>query len=216
MTSPLRVERPQLLTDLAMDRIRSAIVVGELKLGEQMSEAQLALRMGISKTPVREALLRLKVDGLVDIHPQRGTFVFKLDHDQVGQLCRFRAMIEVAALREAATSQREMLLHEMALRLEQMAQAEHDGDVSRLSIVDMDFHRQFVVCCTNGYLRSAYDLIRYQLLALRHRSPVENCIDSHQVLYDAVAAKKIERACTLLQQHVDNTEEPYCKACEVD
>jgi len=83
MTETLRLKRPQLLTDLACERIREAIVGGEFKLGEQMSEAQLAQRLGVSKTPVREALLRLKGDGLVEIHPQRGSFVFSLTPAQV-------------------------------------------------------------------------------------------------------------------------------------
>ena len=90
MTSPLRLKRPIPLTALACERIREAIVHGELHLGEQVSEAQLAQRLGVSKTPVREAFLRLKGDGLVEIHPQRGTFVFRLDparevhHDLAG------------------------------------------------------------------------------------------------------------------------------------
>ncbi len=71
------LERPLLLTDIVCERVRTAIVQGELKLGEQVSEAQLATWLGVSKTPVRESLLRLKSEGLVDIQPQRGSFVFR-------------------------------------------------------------------------------------------------------------------------------------------
>jgi DNA-binding GntR family transcriptional regulator len=59
--------RPKSLTDLAHDSIRQLIVGGELVMGAQLSEATLAGQLGISKTPVREALLRLRVDGLIDI-----------------------------------------------------------------------------------------------------------------------------------------------------
>jgi len=215
MTSALRLERPQLLTELAFDRIREAIVKGDLKLGAQVSEAQLAQGMGISKTPVREALLRLKIEGLVDIHPQRGTFVFKLEPEQVGQLCRFRAMVETAALREAAGAQRERLLAEMRARIDEMAQAEAAGDVDRLSRIDMDFHYQFLACCPNTYLRGSYELIRYQLIALRFRSPIPNCVDSHRVLLDAVERGDIEAACALLHDHVHENEQRYCAASRV-
>lgn len=215
MNAPLLLERPQLLTDLAYDRLREGIVTGELKLGEQVSEAQLAQRLGISKTPVREALVRLKMEGLVDIYPQRGTFVFKLTPEQVGQLCRYRAMIETAALREAATSNRAELIRGIRKHLAEMAAAEKAGDVNRLSRIDMNFHHEFLACCPNPYLRSAYDLIRYQLIALRHRSPIANMLESHQPLLAALEANQVDRACEMLHEHVLENEARYCDACAV-
>ncbi len=211
----LRLERPQLLTDLAIERIRDAIVQGDFKLGELVSEAQIAQRLGTSKTPVREALVRLKMEGLVDVHPQRGTEVFTLSDTQVGQLCRFRTMIESAALREAAASQRPRLLKELERLLRQFAAAEQEGDLSALARIDMDFHYQFLACCENVYLRAAYERIRYQLLALRHRSPIDRSVHNHRVLYDAIAAGDIDGACRLLEVHVGNTEQRYCEACRV-
>ncbi len=215
MNAPLLVERPQLLTDLAYERLREGIVVGELKLGEQVSEAQLAQRMGISKTPVREALMRLKMEGLVDIYPQRGTFVFKLSPEQVAQLCRYRAMIETAALREAATAQPQELLARLRRHVDEMIAAEKVGNVNRLSRIDMNFHHEFLACCPNPYLRGGYELIRYQLIALRHRSPIANMVGSHQVLIDALARNDVEGACALLHQHVLENEARYSAACSV-
>jgi len=215
MTRSLRLERPQLLTDLAMERIREAIVRGDFKLGELVSEAQIAQRLGTSKTPVREALVRLKIEGLVDVHPQRGTEVFRLSPEDVGRLCRFRSMLELAALREAATQNRAKLLEALGALLKDLAVAEKKGDVDALAAIDMDFHHQFFVCCDNDYLRGAYALIRYQLLALRHRSPIEQCVESHQVLYNAIERNDVDGACELLAEHVGNTEERYCTACQV-
>lgn len=216
MNAPLLVERPQLLTDLAYERLREGIVAGELKLGQQVSEAQLAQRMGISKTPVREALVRLKMEGLVDIQPQRGTFVFRLTPEQVGQLCRYRAMIEVAALREAATHHREGLLARLRAHVAAMDEAEAARDLVRLSRLDMNFHFELLSACTNPYLRAAYELIRYQLTALRHRSPIFNMVESHQVLVAALERGDVEGACRMLEQHVLENEARYSAACAVD
>lgn len=215
MNAPLLLERPQLLTELAYERLREGIVAGELKLGEQVSEAQLAQRLGISKTPVREALVRLKMEGLVDIQPQRGTFVFKLTPEQVGQLCRYRAMIETAALREAAAGNLQELLAGLKKHVDEMKAAEKAGDLDRLSRIDMNFHYEFIARCANPYLRGAYELIRYQLTALRHRSPIGNMVDSHQVLLDALGRKDVERACKLLHGHVLENEARYSAACSV-
>lgn len=215
MTRSLRIEKPKLLTDLAASRIREAVVRGVFKLGERLSEAQIAEMLGTSKTPVREALVRLKVEGLVDVHPQSGTVVFHLSPKDVERLCTFREMLEVAALREAAMLNTDKLLQGMQKLLKQMEKAEMAGDVTALADIDMDFHYLFLECAGNNYLTSAYNLIRYQLLALRHRSPIEKCLENHQVLYEAIQNGDIEKACGLLHAHIGNTESRYCNACNV-
>lgn len=216
MATPLRLERPQLLTERVCERIREAIIRGELKLGEQVSESQLAARMDVSKTPVREALLQLKRDGLVEIHPQRGTFVFRLDPDQVGHLCRYREMVETAAIREAIETNREALADDMAACVEQMRQAERTRDFQALAQVDMQFHGLFFQHCQNSYLAAGYEVIRSQLVALRYRSPIANAVASHQVLVDAVRDGDVGQATRLLSSHVLQNESRYRLACGVD
>ena len=216
MTTSLRLERPQLLTERVGERLREAIVTGELKLGEQVSEAQLAVRLEVSKTPVREALLRLKSEGLVEVHPQRGTFVFRLDPDQVGQLCRYRAMIETAALREAMALQNVALAAAMARCVAAMKKAERARDLPALARIDIDFHDLFFAHCPNPYLKAGQQVIRSQLLALRYRSPINDAVGTHQVLVDAVAAGDVEQACELLRGHVLENEPRYRIACQLD
>jgi DNA-binding GntR family transcriptional regulator len=213
MDTALRLERPQLLTGLAIDRIRAAVVNGELALGEQVSEALLAQRLGVSKTPVREALLRLKADGLVEIHPQRGTFVFRLSAERVGQLCRYRATIETSALREAAAAQGGKLVKELAQRVSAMKKAERGRDSQALARLDMEFHWQFFAHCPNPYLLAGYEVIRWQLLAMRQRAPIDNAVTSHQVLVDALAVGDVDHACALLVEHVLENEQRYCAVC---
>jgi DNA-binding GntR family transcriptional regulator len=215
MNAPLNLERPQLLTDRVCERIREAIVRGELKLGEQVSEAQLAQRMDVSKTPVREALLRLKRDGLVEIHPQRGTFVFRLDPAQVAHLCRYRVMMETSALREAMAFRPDALAADMKRLVSEMRKAEKLRDLQALAGIDMHFHGLFFVHCSNDYLRAGYEVIRSQLVALRYRSPISNAVSSHQVLVDAVEGGDAERTAGLLTEHVLENEPRYRTACAV-
>ncbi len=212
----LTLERPPLLTAQVCDRLRAAIVEGELKLGEQVSEAQLAQRLQVSKTPVREALLRLKGEGLVQIHPQRGTFVFRLEPDDVGRLCRYRAMVECAALTEAMAADASALASDLARCVAQMQRAERKRDLPALARIDMDFHAAFFRYGPNGYLRAGYEVVRSQLCALRHRSPIDDAVSSHQVLVDAVAAGDTAAATVLLRGHVLDNEPRYRVACGVD
>ena len=97
----MALERGPSLTEQAADEIRVRIVRGALQLGESLSEIMLAKDLGVSKTPVREALMQLKREGLVEVHPQRGTFVFSMSPEQVGELSELRGILETAALRLA-------------------------------------------------------------------------------------------------------------------
>ncbi|MFM8590782.1 MAG: GntR family transcriptional regulator [Limnohabitans sp.] len=213
MSPALKLERPQLLTDLVNERLRAAIVNGELALGQQVSEAQLAARMGVSKTPVREALVRLKADGLVEIHPQRGTFVFRLDGDQVGQLCRYRAAIETAALRESMLLAPQSLAGALDERVHAMRKAERARDQKALALLDMEFHHLLFEHCANPYLLAGYNVIRWQLVAMRHRAPITNAVSSHQVLVQAIGQGQVEQACQLLVGHVLDNEQRYTAVC---
>lgn len=215
MPRSLPLERPRLLTEVVGERIRDAIVQGELKLGEQVSEAQLAARMGVSKTPVREALVRLQGQGLVQIHPQRGTFVFRLTPDEVTHLCRFRVLVETEALRDAMGNDRPRLIQNWQQCLKEMKAAEQARDLAGLARIDMTFHYQQFEACHNQYVCSGYELLRSQLTALRYRAPIADAVKSHQVLIEAVLDGDEAHACALLTEHILDNEPRYRAACSL-
>lgn len=206
-----KLERPKSLTDMATESIRASIVQGRLALGEQLSEAALALELGISKTPVREALLQLRNDGLVDIHPQRGTYVFQVDRDDVVQICRFREILESAALVEAMSHDRAGLVAELELNF-RTAKSKRS-----MPELDAEFHNIIMRRSNNGYLRSAYSLIEHKIHSLRWRLPTNNkqisgCQDHHSVIVDRVREGKVGQAQTLLRHHIRDTQEAYLQA----
>ena len=215
MSRQLDLERPRLLTEVVGERIREAIVQGDLKLGEQVSEAQLAARMGVSKTPVREALVRLQSQGLVQIHPQRGTYVFRLTPEEVTHLCRFRVMVETEALRDALGNHKALLIKRWKQCIKEMKVAEATRDLPGLARIDMAFHFQLFEVCSNQYVSSAYELLRSQLTALRYRAPIADAVKSHQVLIDAAGDEDIAHACALLTEHVLDNEPRYRAACSL-
>ena len=95
------IERPESLTESVVKRLREAIVSGDFELGQPLSERQLAELLEVSKTPVREALAQLRLEGLVRILPQRGAFVFTLSQQEVVEICELRQALEASALRAA-------------------------------------------------------------------------------------------------------------------
>jgi DNA-binding GntR family transcriptional regulator len=212
-----QLERPRSLTDLAEERIRSLIMSGAFSLGEQLSEAQLATRLGISKTPVREALLRLRVDGLIDIQPQRGTFVFSLTPEEVDEICRYRELVEVAALGLAMQASLKELVAALDANVAAMKRAHTKNDLRAIPILDQAFHQAIVDHCDNAYLKQAYLLASSKITALRARLPEENervdhCQENHAAIVRLVRTGRIANAQKALALHIRDTRDSYLAA----
>ena len=211
-----KLDRPRSLTDLAVDRIRQGIVEGRLGFGEQLSEAALAVNLGISKTPVREALLRLKMDGLVDIQPQRGTFVFRLEPDEVRALTEFREIIETEALGLAMRRDLSDLVTALKANLARMPRG-RNVDPRAVHALDTEFHEAIVAACGNPHLVAAYGLVGYRIEALRYRLPehdeqVGHCQQNHARIVARIAEGDVRRAQSALREHVLSTQDSYLEA----
>lgn len=212
------LERPRSLTELAEERIRRLIVTGAFALGEQLSEVQLDNRLGISKTPVREALLRLRHGGLVEIHAQRGTFVFTLDAAGVDHVCRFRTVVECEALADAMKHRPAQLLRALDHCMADLERAAAQGELREFPRLDTEFHNALVLGCDNPYLKTAYELVASQVAALRYRSVTQSadllhCQGEHAQLVAAVREGDARRARALLKAHIQGTRESYLLAC---
>jgi len=209
-----KVERPKSLTDLALAEIRESIVTGRLQFGDALSETGLATSLGISKTPVREALLRLKLEGLVEIHPQRGTYVFQPTEAEVAQICQFRAVIESEALADGMRNNPQSLIDALDGCLRDMGEAFLHDRHHQFPQLDTQFHDAIVANCSNGYLKAAYGLISAQITALRFRLPTENsqvthCQENHGIVVNAIREGKTAYAQKILREHIHNTENAY-------
>ena len=121
--APMKITRPKSLTEIAVAELRTRIIDGRLQLGEALSENALAAELGISKTPVREALLQLKLEKLVDVLPQRGTYVFRLALDQVAKISELREILETSAVAAAMARNHEALVERMNAVFEDMSAA---------------------------------------------------------------------------------------------
>lgn len=210
-----KLQRPKSLTSMAKEEIRAAIVDGGLAFGEQLSESVLADSLGISKTPVREALLQLKLEGLVDIEPQRGTFVFSLAERQVREICRFREVIETAGLALAMELDAAQLARRLSAVLAGAASSQPSEVLAHK--LDGEFHTAILEACGNSYLKSAYQAIAPKIQALRARLPKHNehvdaCLDSHAIIVALVRAGETAAALESLRSHIQSTEESYLSA----
>jgi DNA-binding GntR family transcriptional regulator len=216
---PRQLRRPKSLTEQAADEIRQRIVFGDIALGASLSENTLAAELGVSKTPVREALLQLKNEGLVSIQPQRGSFVFDLSASEIVQLGELRETLELAALRLAAKYDPNGLETDLAAILERMKKALDRNDAAAYRKLDAEFHLAMFERSANKYLLAAYLGIAFRIQALRTRLSADPMLNrssfrDHEKIHRLVEARRVEEAAALLASHARGTTENYAASIE--
>jgi DNA-binding GntR family transcriptional regulator len=208
------LKRPRTLTEQAADAIRGRIVSGDFQLGEALSEITLAAELGVSKTPVREAFLQLKNEGLVDIQPQRGTFVFQMTSEQIRQLTVLRELLETQALRIAMRNGHAPLAGVLKSILARMEATVAANESSLYRALDNDFHQHIIIGCGNQFIEAAYANIAFRVQALRNRlslQPPQNnrSLVEHRDLAERVASGDVESAVSGLLDHIRATLREY-------
>jgi len=208
------LRRAKSLTEQAADEIRARIVFGDVELGSSLSENMLAAELGVSKTPVREALLQLKSEGLVSIQPQRGSFVFDMSASEVVHLGELRETLELAALRLAAKHDAKGLIQTLREIVIRMRKALDKSDPVAYRKLDAEFHRAFFDHSGNVYLLASYLGIAFRVQALRSRLSADPMLNrssytDHEKLLQFVEGGKVDKALALLSSHVRGTIEDY-------
>jgi DNA-binding GntR family transcriptional regulator len=142
-----KVLRPEIAKSL-----REAIFEGKLKPGEQIQEANIAAQLGVSRSPLREALLMLEKDGLVEIKPHRGAFVRNLSEKEVGEILSVRFPLEVMALSLAQARITPGELGRLRFIFDGMRQSVKSGNVALMVEQEFDFHKSIWAASGNDLL----------------------------------------------------------------
>lgn len=206
--------RPKSLTEMATLALRDWIIAGELSLGAQLSEARISRDLGISRTPVREALNRLEMEGLLTVSPQRGSYVFQLDHAELAKLCDARVCLETAALSAAIASDPNGLATRLEALCTQMTAARAAKDVSAYLARDMEFHQALFDHSGNRFLNDAYQTIALKMAAVRNRlgrnpEHMEKSYAEHLRMTKAIHSRDGATAQAILEAHIGRKEGSY-------
>jgi DNA-binding GntR family transcriptional regulator len=208
MIQSLSIEHPKSLVEIVEERLRDAIVNAELAFGQAISEESLGAAFGVSRTPLREALARLELQGLVTIVPKKGTFVFAPTDSDVEDLCHFRLMLELDALKLCLARAKEATLQDMKSALQAMEQADARNDRLTYAREDTRFHEAFFSHCGNPYLVSAYKTVFGRIAAIRTHLSVplakeqKRSFKEHRALVKAFAGEDIEQLEKILDTHI--------------
>lgn len=197
----------QSLADKAYHEIRGLIVSLELAPGAVIDERELVERLGIGRTPVREALRRLALERLVDVYPRRGMFVTGVDVRQLARLSEVRAVLEPEAARLAA----ERATGDDRARLDDLL-GELDAGSGELMQLDERIHRAVYRAAHNDLLESTLEqyyalALRIWMLALERTQDLEEAVEAHRDLLEAIRDGDGERAAQAMRDHVENFEQ---------
>ncbi|NBB48179.1 FCD domain-containing protein [Rhizobium sp. CRIBSB] len=209
------IQIPKSLIEETITRIRDAILTGELPLGSKLSEQRLADMLGVSRSPVAQALAVLKTEGLVEVYPKRGSFVYMPDARTVSELCEYRTILETAALRLSLERQSPQLLTSMRASVEAMEGALQAKDLQAYSRHDMAFHLAFLSHCDNRQLESAYSRSISTVIGVRTHvfmsgspHPMRS-MDEHRQILAACEAGDPQAACRLLEIHIHHLDKDF-------
>jgi DNA-binding GntR family transcriptional regulator len=199
-------------SNLVADAIRDAILRGDFPPGSELVERNLAAMFGISKTPVREALISLARSGLITMSPNRGSAVRVLDEAAVRSIYEMRLLLEPHAIQRATTGFPAASLEDARRALRDAREAVDGGAYVELTLANRRFHRLLYSRCGNPLITSALDNLQDQLalfavsMLWREDSPSrEPEFTGHQAILDAVGAGNAERAGELMAVHIERS-----------
>ncbi|TRD22647.1 GntR family transcriptional regulator [Palleronia caenipelagi] len=211
------LERPKSLRELALEYLRARIVDGTLEMGQVLSERTISEELGVSKSPVREALAQLRDEGLVSIEPQKGARVFSLSVAEVEQICDFRQVVETAGFELALERDPGGLANAMTDVVQDMSKTRMSGDKRAYLALDTAFHSLIFEHAGNDYLTASYTRYVGKIAALRtllsqlpHHT--ELSFDEHLAIAEAVRNGQMEQIRRLLAEHIDRTRKAYIDA----
>lgn len=204
-------KRPKPLYEQAYEKLRLAILTGEIVPGQRMVENTLAERLEVSRTPIREAMRQLQLEGLVQIDQQGGLSVTRFSPMDIAHLYECRIALERVAVSGACRHATPLQIKRLDLVLTQVESALYDQalKLDRQDFLDLNrqFHREIAESSGNPWLLSLLDQILDKILLFRvqlHREDADmrEMHQQHRHIYTAIAHRDMEQAVHLISQHL--------------
>lgn len=200
------------LRDVVFNTLRKGILTGELKPGERLMEIHLANRLGVSRTPIREAIRKLELEGLVTMIPRRGAEVANITEKNLKDVLEVRRALEGLAIElacERISEEQKRILEE---RLLQVEKAVRTKDAGAIASADVAFHDTIVEATGNDRLiqlvsNLGEQMYRYRFEYIKDVSMHSQIISEHKIMLNCIISKDRENAAQIVKVHIDNQEE---------
>ncbi len=209
------------LRDVVFNTLRQDILTGKMKPGERLMEIHLADRLGVSRTPIREAIRKLELEGLVIMIPRRGAEVAQITWKSLKDVLDVRRALDVLAIELAC----ERIGREDADRLlgacEEFDAATKTNDTRKIAAADVAFHDIIVASTGNTRLiqlvnNLAEQMYRYRFEYLKNSSQYETLVMEHREMYKSIMNKDKDMAAAAVRRHIDNQEEAIIRQLRLE
>ena len=205
------------LRDVVFNTLRQGILTGELKPGERLMEIHLADRLGVSRTPIREAIRMLELEGLVTMIPRRGAEVARISRQDIRDVLEVRLVLDSLATKLACERITEDQKEELRVAARQFEQATGSGDVTLIARADVKFHDVILAASHNRRLiqmvnNLAERIYRYRLEYIKDTANHRRLIEEHSKIMDCVINGDQDSACIAAEIHIVNQEKSIMNA----
>lgn len=210
--SKLNLDEYKPLRDVVFENLREAIVEGTLTPGKRLMEIQLAEQLGVSRTPVREAIRKLELEGLVVMIPRKGAYVSNISLKDVVEVLEIRASLEGLAAYLAA----ERISDEGIAKLEKIAQEfdqyKEEDNLEELLKKDTEFHECIFKATGNNKLHQMINMLweqvyRFRFMYISDQQSTININQEHQMILEAIKSRNSELAKKYAKEHIEKAEE---------
>ncbi|WP_425059658.1 HTH-type transcriptional repressor RspR [Sporomusa carbonis] len=209
---PIKLDSYKPLREVVAETLREAIVNGVLKPGERLMEIQLAEELGVSRTPVREAIRKLELEGFVVMIPRRGTYVADLSIKDINEVYEIRTALDVLAAGLAVERITEDELEQLERLLVEIGELIGGGDTDKIVEIDSQFHDVLYRASRNDRLVGIINNLREQFtrfrsISIQYPGRMEKSIEEHRRLVEAIASRDTELAQQIAREHMENSEQ---------
>lgn len=200
----------QSVTGAVYEALKNAIVFGDLKAGQRLSERQLSQRLGVSTTPIKRAFHMLDMEGLIEVRPRSGTFVRNLGVSRLHENTLLRASLESLAARFAAEKATDDDITNLGLVFDEVQEAIASHDTERMVEANTKFHVTIDSIARNPYLIQLIETLRgfdrrLRTKALMDPEEAERGFQEHRLIMDAIANRDPDLAAKRIEQHILRT-----------
>lgn len=200
------------LRDVVFQTLRGAILRGELKPGERLMELQLAAKLGVSRTPIREAIRMLEQEGLAVTIPRKGAEVAKMTEKDMEDVLQIRTVLEDLAMRLCCEKITASELEELREAMDDFEEKTKGNDVVETARADVKFHEVLYKSSDNPKLIALLNnlreqMYRYRVEYLKDKTTHSRLIEEHRQIYHALKEKNEERATHYVAEHLRNQED---------
>ena len=209
---PIKLDSYRPLREVVGEALREAITTGILKPGERLMEIQMAEELGVSRTPVREAIRRLELEGFLVMVPRRGTYVSDLSIKDINEVFEIRTALDVLAAGLAAERITEEELEQMERLLVEIGEYIESGEADKIVDADSQFHDVLYQASRNDRLVGIINNLREQFtrfrsISMAYPGRVKNTLEEHRRLVEAIAQRNPDLAQQYSREHMENAEQ---------